>query len=394
LTQWIEVIPLMTKSTIEVTEAIQNCILCVHGSIDTFVTDNGMEFIGKIAEAVHMLVGNKHQRTSAYRPQSNGEIENLNGTLKDMISIYVKENQRDWDRYIPIIVHAYRTTVNVATGFSPFAAMYGREAKQPAEQWIEDFRTTSQVTISEYVNRLSEVLLSTWRLIGKKIRRNEESIDNREPEKRVRLFRPYCVNELFFMKSIPKRFVTDLDKKHWKLTRKLMHRYTGPHKIIQVMNPVVYKAMVNGREKMVHASKMKRDASSNKPFEIFEDDVFDFDDEYAEPEHEDINEFDSDLLVDLPVNDAIVEDGIENDFIANEYVNDDEYLFNEDDNEYINDDEVIDMNGVNNNVDIDVNDDDENYSISDNEDVEVTSDNDDDIEGDEVLLVFDDDSTW
>ena len=391
LTQWIEVIPLMTKSTIEVTEAIQNCILCVHGSVDTFVTDNGMEFIGKIAEAVHILVGNKHQRTSAYRPQSNGEIENLNGTLKDMISIYVKENQRDWDRYIPIIVHAYRTTVNVATGFSPFAAMYGREAKQPAEQWIEDFRTTSQVTISEYVNRLSEVLLSTWRLIGKKIRRNEESVDNREPEKRVRLFRPYSVNELFFMKSIPKRFVTDLDKKHWKLTRKLMHRYTGPHKIIQVMNPVVYKAMVNGREKMVHASKMKRDASSNKPFEIFEDDVFDFDDEYAEPEHEDINEFESELLADLPVvdvSDVIVSD------VADD--NNDEYLVNEyddDEDEYENG-EVIDMNGVNKEVDIDVNDDDENYSISDNEDVEAVSDTEHDIEGDEVLLVFDDDSTW
>ena len=308
-----------------------------------------------------------------------------------MISIYVKENQRDWDRYIPIIVHAYRTTVNVATGFSPFAAMYGREAKQPAEQWIEDFRTTSQVTISEYVNRLSEVLLSTWRLIGKKIRRNEESVDNREPEKRVRLFRPYSVNELFFMKSIPKRFVTDLDKKHWKLTRKLMHRYTGPHKIIQVMNPVVYKAMVNGREKMVHASKMKRDASSNKPFEIFEDDVFDFDDEYAEPEHEDINEFESELLADLPVvdvSDVIVSD------VADD--NNDEYLVNEyddDEDEYENG-EVIDMNGVNKEVDIDVNDDDENYSISDNEDVEAVSDTEHDIEGDEVLLVFDDDSTW
>ena len=125
------------------------------------------------------------------------------------------------------------------------------------------------------MNKLQQALLWTWDKAGIKIRKNEESLDNKEAEMRVRLFRPYERGEMCFIKSIPKRFLIDADKQTWKLTRKLQHRYTGPHKIIEVKNPVVYKIMVNGKAKMCHASKMKRDPASNKRFEVYEDDVYD-----------------------------------------------------------------------------------------------------------------------
>ena len=69
LTQWIEVVPLMTKSTLEVTEAFTNKVLSVHGSVEVIVTDNGKEFCGNIAGACHYLFGNTHKRVTAYRPQ-------------------------------------------------------------------------------------------------------------------------------------------------------------------------------------------------------------------------------------------------------------------------------------------------------------------------------------
>ena len=83
------------------------------------------------------------------------------------------------------------------------------------------------------------------------------------------------MNELFFLKSVPKRFITYSEKKVWKFTRKLQYRYTGPHRIIEVKNPVVYKAMVNGKEKMGHLSKIKRDPAIIKRFDIYEDDIID-----------------------------------------------------------------------------------------------------------------------
>ena len=289
LTQWIEVVPLMTKGALEVTHAINKHIYCVHGSVEMLITDNGTEFKNDLAGAVNYLLNNTHKCTTAYHPAANGLVENQNGTLKDMLAAYTEENPSTWDRFLSVIVHAYRTTVNSATGFSPFRAMRGYEARQPSEEWIEDFRMTSQVKVSEYVEALTEALLWTWRQSAIRIRKNQEAVDNQEPEKRVRLFRPFKVGELFFMKSIPKRFMTDVLKKTWKLTRKLQYRYTGPHIVQKVMNPVVYRCLVNGKEKMVYAGKMKRDPASNTYMDAYEDDIVDIDVD-IEAEHEDVED--------------------------------------------------------------------------------------------------------
>ena len=39
---------------------------------------------------------------------------------------------------------------------------------------------------------------------------------------------------------------------------KLQYRYTGPHTVLEEVNPVVFRANVNGVVRTVHANKMKR----------------------------------------------------------------------------------------------------------------------------------------
>jgi len=179
--QWIEVVPLRGKSAQEVTKAIVDYVILVHGTIEHFITDNGKEFVANIAEAVHKLCNNIHTTTTPYNPQANGKVENQNKTLKDMLSMYVQQHQRDWDSFLPVIVHAYRTTINVATGYSPFRILFGREARQPSEEWIEDFATTNKVDINEYVNDLTQAMLYTWRSVGERTLKNQQLMDYKPP---------------------------------------------------------------------------------------------------------------------------------------------------------------------------------------------------------------------
>ena len=39
---------------------------------------------------------------------------------------------------------------------------------------------------------------------------------------------------------------------------KLQYRYTGPHTVLREINPVVFRANVNGAVRIVHTNKMKR----------------------------------------------------------------------------------------------------------------------------------------
>jgi hypothetical protein len=48
-------------------------------------------------------------------------------------------------------------------------------------------------------------------------------------------------------------------KLKYTISGKLFGRYTGPHEVYEVINPVVYVAIVDGALRTVHANKMKRD---------------------------------------------------------------------------------------------------------------------------------------
>ena len=54
-----------------------------------------------------------------YHPQSDGTIERFNRTLLDKLSTTVENDHRNWDVQLPLLMLAYRTSVQETTGASP-----------------------------------------------------------------------------------------------------------------------------------------------------------------------------------------------------------------------------------------------------------------------------------
>ena len=48
-------------------------------------------------------------------------------TIEDMLSSFVGTRQKDWDKYIPLIMMAYRLSVHETTGVTPCRMMFGHE---------------------------------------------------------------------------------------------------------------------------------------------------------------------------------------------------------------------------------------------------------------------------
>ena len=66
------------------------------------------------------LLGVKKIRTTPLHPQSDGMVERFNRTLEAQLSKFVDECQRDWNKYVPLLLMAYRTAVHDTTGETPW----------------------------------------------------------------------------------------------------------------------------------------------------------------------------------------------------------------------------------------------------------------------------------
>jgi hypothetical protein len=98
-----------------------------------------------------------------------------------MLSAYAYRNQTYWDVYLPVIVHAYNTTVNAVTGYSPFFIVQGREARRPTDQWMEDFvDQLHDRPLVEYILDLQQVMLEAWEVAADKKVRAQENIQRRQ----------------------------------------------------------------------------------------------------------------------------------------------------------------------------------------------------------------------
>ena len=79
------------------------------------------------------MLGTTKTRTTPYHPKSDGMVERFNRTLETMLSAYVSDNYKDWDRQLPYVMMAYRATAHETTGFSPNMLMLGRETSTPLD---------------------------------------------------------------------------------------------------------------------------------------------------------------------------------------------------------------------------------------------------------------------
>jgi hypothetical protein len=267
MTGWLTIHAHASKDAETIAKHLTEEFFYKYGYPEVMKTDNGGEFRNGTMRALQHLLHIRSSLTTPYNSQANGKVEKRNSTIYDILSTFCssqEENQRRWDEFLPVVAWSYNTTVNNATGFTPFRSMFGREARLPQDSWIEDFASTFNIDIHDYVTRTTDTLRHIWDKIAIRSIENHERIVAQYEAKRKRAFAPYRIGEQFYYKMMPRRnFLCADDERKYKLSGKLQYRYTGPHMILTVINPVTYTASFDGFKRTVHANRMKRDSRRN-----------------------------------------------------------------------------------------------------------------------------------
>lgn len=119
-------VPLRNKEATTVAKALVDHVFLKYGLCTEILSDLGGEFQNEVMTELLRILGVSRLRTSAYRPQSNGQVEVWHRTLNSMVAKLVGEGQKNWSTLIPFITFSYNATEHSSTGFVPFFLFHGR----------------------------------------------------------------------------------------------------------------------------------------------------------------------------------------------------------------------------------------------------------------------------
>ncbi|MCO5596252.1 hypothetical protein L7F22_050312 [Adiantum nelumboides] len=69
--------------------------------------------------------------SSSFHPQTDGQSEEANPIVLDLLKCYVSEHKATWEHYLPLVEYAYNNIVHISTGKVPFEIVEGGKKVLP-----------------------------------------------------------------------------------------------------------------------------------------------------------------------------------------------------------------------------------------------------------------------
>jgi transposase InsO family protein len=117
----------MTYLAAKLAELYRSRIVCLHGVPKKIVSDRGSQFISKFWEKLHESIDTKLNFSSAYHPQTDGQIERTNKILEDMLRVCSLKYEKSWDKSLTYAKFSYNNSYQASIKMAPYDALYGRQ---------------------------------------------------------------------------------------------------------------------------------------------------------------------------------------------------------------------------------------------------------------------------
>jgi hypothetical protein len=225
LTKMVHLVPTISKvSAVESAKLLFHNVWRLHGLPKEIVSDRDPRFTSECWTEIMLMVGNKQSMSSIFHPQTDGQTEQANDILEDMLRAYVSPEQHNWDECLDAAEFAINNAWQEAVRATPFELNYGHHPTTPVSVLVEQ---NSRDTVAKaLVDCVSDGIKRAREHMEAAQLRYKQYVDS------GRLDVTFKVNDLVMLST-----------KNLKLTgtKKLSARYIGPFKVIKEVGPVVYE---------------------------------------------------------------------------------------------------------------------------------------------------------
>ena len=132
LSKYVVATPINQQDATTVAKSFVSQIILKYGAPRGVQTDQGANFVSELFKTTCKLLKIKKIQSMAFHPESQGGIERSHRVLAEYLRYYVKEDQTDWDEWIPFATFAYNTSEHSATGYTPFELVFGHPSSLPS----------------------------------------------------------------------------------------------------------------------------------------------------------------------------------------------------------------------------------------------------------------------
>ena len=221
--------------------------ICRFGEPDSILGDQGSNFESKVFEEICRTLEIRRTRSTTYHPEGNGQVENIQKTLKAMLKARIEENPKSWDEHLDYCMMAYRSSVHVSTGHPPFELMFGREIRIPLDAMMGSADSTGH-SYTEFVADLRENLETAYQ----DVRQNLKMAQRRQKDAYDKGVKHYQAGDFVL------RFSPELKPGE---ASKFQRQWEGPYKIVKQVTEVNYLVEKvggrSGKSKVVHFNNLR-----------------------------------------------------------------------------------------------------------------------------------------
>ncbi|KAK1419540.1 hypothetical protein QVD17_28715 [Tagetes erecta] len=132
VSKWVEAQALTTNDA-RVVVAFLRKLFSRFGTPKALISDRGTHFCNAQMERVLARYGVNHRLSTAYHPQTSGQVENANRGIKRILEKTVGANRKDWSDKLDDALWAFRTAFKTPIGTTPFKIVYGKACHLPVE---------------------------------------------------------------------------------------------------------------------------------------------------------------------------------------------------------------------------------------------------------------------
>ncbi|KAL8089340.1 hypothetical protein AgCh_038959 [Apium graveolens] len=213
-------------------------IVMRHGVPVSIVSDRDPRFNSRFWRQFQECLGTKLNMSTAYHPQTDGQMERTIQTIEDMLRVCAIDFEGSWDEHLPLVEFSYNNSYHASIGMPPYEALYGRKCRSPV-YWDEV--EERKILGPELIQQMEEKI--------ELIRKRLDAAQNRQRKyaDQARKDIDYQEGDNVLLKISPWKGLTRFSNKG-----KLKPRYVGPFEILKKVGKVAYELALPPHMQHIH----------------------------------------------------------------------------------------------------------------------------------------------